>query len=164
MPVENTPHWTPPVRSSRFPGPSVCVWGAITHRVPRLPLSAFCTFMILSTCHTAAVSAASLWSDWTGREFEGRGWKGSDGEAAGMRWEAGLIWDGTRFFKCCVIIIALQMIDGHGFLVVVHIYLSTTLQMYRGKLPAWYSDWIPIFLPFYTSFLLEWLNNNLIWN
>lgn len=37
-----TIHNNPPVRSSQFPGPSVYVWGAITHQVPLLPLSAFC--------------------------------------------------------------------------------------------------------------------------
>ncbi len=89
---------TPPVRSSPFPGPGVYVWGAITHQVPWLPLSAFCVLWPL-LCHTAAVSAASLCSDWIRQESERRRWRGRDGEAAGMRWEAGLIWDGTRFYR-----------------------------------------------------------------
>lgn len=45
------------------------VCGAITHQIPSLPLSAPVVYDPL-LCHTAAVSAASLSSDWLRQERE----------------------------------------------------------------------------------------------
>ena len=56
-----------PVRSSLFPGPGVYVRGAITHRVPWLPLSAFCVLWPSPLPYSCCLhSFPVLWLEETG--------------------------------------------------------------------------------------------------
>lgn len=103
---------TPPVRSSLFPGPSVCVWGAITHQVPLTSSFGLLRFMTLSprpySCRLRSFPApwldqAGVW----GKRMKGRR-QGSSWNEVGswfdMRWN-------THFLSWL-----LQVIDGHNFL------------------------------------------------
>lgn len=107
--VQNMPRW-PPCEKLPVPRTRCVRLGAITHQVPLVPLSASAFYDPLH-CHTAAVSTASLYSDWFRQEFDGREWMGRNWEAAGMRWEAGLIWNGTLVYHSYY-----SWDDGHNFL------------------------------------------------
>lgn len=67
----------PPVRSSQFPGPDVCVWGAITHQLPPLPLSACCVLWHSPLSYSCRVCSFPM------------PWLAQRGKLEGRRWQVG---------------------------------------------------------------------------
>ncbi len=116
---------TPPVRSSQFPGPGVYVCGAITHLVPRLPLSAFCVLWPSPLPYSCCLrSFPLLWLEqmgvW-GKRMEKKRW------AKQLGWGRVLFWYGMEHVFIMAIRDGMMETTSH-VVVCILLCLPTTLQ------------------------------------